>query len=1319
VTSTEPPVGRTSRLALRNWSLPVKLGAVLAVPIILAMTLGVLGVNTQIRNATDLGARDRYIALQDKVATLITQLQRERDQSAVFVAGNRTGDRSVLKSVFGAVDGGLADTETAIGNPATLGGGPETAYRRVKDNLSRLIALRDQVTTFGVDPPAVVARYTGLIEPLLVFESSLDRQLNTPALAGMSGGLTALNNAREQIALQHAVIAVAVARGEMQPADADTVRATDARLGTAIDQFRAGLDGDQQERYAGWTTSQADTQRQRIKQAALSRIGARGQLGISQADWDGTYDTVLDEMRNAENGLRQEIKATSYQQQDKARDAAGVTSVILLLGLIATGAVVYLVGRSLLTPLRVLRKTALDVADRRLPEAVAAMREGKTPDVAVEPVPVTSREEIGQVARAFDAVHGQAVRLAAEQATLQSGVSSMFINLSRRSQGLVERQLRLIEQLERNEQDSEQLANLFQLDHLATRMRRNSENLLVLAGSDVAKRANQTVPVVDVLRAAVSEIEQYQRVVVQTPPDVQVMGRAASDLVHLVAELLENATAFSAPDTQVVVSSTRTPDGSVLVEIADQGVGMPGEELIAANNRLSGPAEVNVSASRRMGLFVVGRLAARHGIGVRLASSDPGRGATLGVTASVNVPSYLVSGALTSGTDTPDGGRPARPDGVNGRAGAGIGSGKAPNGTANGTAKFGGTAAFAPIAAAGAAGAAAAAGAAVANGRAGADRPAGTPPKRKSVGDLPSRKSGADLPGPKSVGDLPSRTPGADLAGPKSGGDLPSRTPGADLAGRKPAGDLPSRTPGADLAGRKPGDDLPSRTSGDLPSRTPGGELGGRKSGSELPTRTPGAAAPELPTRGMPPMGKPGAAANGTAPADSRPGTSADAPPARRPGAPGDAAATSGGTPAAGGPPGSIDASAGLPRRAAGASLAGPLSRTDSPTGQSPPLMPRRDSADPGDGRPGRPSGPRPGALRSPTGLSSLRTPPRGPQERGPRDADGGRDRMGPAGPGRRGPQGPPMRPGGPVHNSQPMPPASMAPPPASMAPPPPTSAPAQPPIDFAAPTESQPRRALAEPRTPSDSRPMPEVRPLSDPRTPSDSRPLPEVRPLSDSRPLPPVPPRDPAPPVDASAAPDAPPLDFSGPVHGSGSLPPVPFTSENGADRSGSQALSAPAVPYDPSAESPIFAEMASAWFRDDRETAQGPGRLVKGPEVPAPPLPPDGWGEDDGWSTGEPLLTPFVEEQSSELTTAGLPKRQRGSRLIPGGAHAANAGNPESPATPAATPRNRTPEQIRGRLASYQQGVQQGRAARHRKPDPAAVPETNGQDIIEEAQ
>jgi hypothetical protein len=212
------------------------------------------------------------------------------------------------------------------------------------------------------------------------------------------------------------------------------------------------------------------------------------------------------------------------------------------------------------------------------------------------------------------------------------------VNLSRRSQSLVERQIRLIDDLEQGEQDSERLGNLFQMDHLATRMRRNSENLLVLAGHEVSRRWTQAVGLVDVLRAAVSEIEQYERVSLNVQPGIAVRGQAVNDVVHLLAELVENATSFSAAETPVAVSGHLLNSGGVLLDITDQGVGMGAEEMAHANWRLDNPPVVDVAVSRRMGLFVVARLAARHGIRVRLRPASMG-----GLTALVWLPDEAIA----------------------------------------------------------------------------------------------------------------------------------------------------------------------------------------------------------------------------------------------------------------------------------------------------------------------------------------------------------------------------------------------------------------------------------------------------------------------------------------------------------------------------------------------------------------------------------------------------------------------------------------------------------------------------------------------------
>src|SRR5262249_14346003 len=289
---------------------------------------------------------------------------------------------------------------------------------------------------------------------------------------------------------------------------------------------------------------------------------------------------------------------------------------------------------------RKLRADALEVAGSKLPDMVRRLSESEGGDesVEIEPIGITSTDEIGEVARAFDQVHREAVRLAADEAMLRGNLNAMFVNLSRRSQSLIERQLSLIDNLEQSEQDADRLSSLFRLDHLATRMRRNSENLLVLAGHEPSRRWSQPIPLVDVLRAAISEIEQYEPVVLNVQPGIQVTGQAVNDVVHLVAEIVENATTFSPEDTQVYVTGQPLTSGGVLLDITDNGVGISEQEMAHANWRLDNPPVVDVAVSRRMGLFVVGRLAARHGVRVRLRHAQSG-----GLTALIWLPESVAA----------------------------------------------------------------------------------------------------------------------------------------------------------------------------------------------------------------------------------------------------------------------------------------------------------------------------------------------------------------------------------------------------------------------------------------------------------------------------------------------------------------------------------------------------------------------------------------------------------------------------------------------------------------------------------------------------
>ncbi|MFC5948747.1 nitrate- and nitrite sensing domain-containing protein [Pseudonocardia lutea] len=642
MTSTERHPAWSERLNPRNWSLAAKLVAVGLVPTLLALVLGVLRISDQAGVAEQLGRDNRLLEIRQGVAATAQALQAERNTAVLFVAGGRTGDRGALDRAAAETDAKLGEVRAALADASQLDASGTTALQQAEGGFTQLPVLRTDAAASPAGTDDITTRYTTIVQRADVLERALIHQGETTYAGGLGDALAATGEAREALALQHTVLAGAIAAGRLSEQAKITVTGAAAAFATAFADYQVGLTPEQLGRYGNFATDGANVELERLRTQIMATPTERP-LQADPAAWEAAYRQAAQVVERAGTGVADELTATSTQAQADASNKAGVNSVLLMLGVLLGIAIIVLLARSLIRSLRVLRRSALDVAERRLPQAVETMRSGQPLNAMVEPVPLTGRDEVGQVARAFDAVHGQAIRLAADQAALQANVSNMFVNLSRRSQALVERQLQLIEQLESNEQDPDQLSNLFQLDHLATRMRRNSENLLVLAGTDLAKRNVAPVPVVDVLRAAVSEIEQYQRVVVQPPPVATVAGRAASDLVHLLAELLDNATNFSPPDSQVVMSTTRAGDGSLIIEIADRGVGMAEHELAEANQRLASPAAVDVSASRRMGLFVVGRLANRHGLGIRLGGGMAG--ASGGLTASVTVPAVLVPSA--------------------------------------------------------------------------------------------------------------------------------------------------------------------------------------------------------------------------------------------------------------------------------------------------------------------------------------------------------------------------------------------------------------------------------------------------------------------------------------------------------------------------------------------------------------------------------------------------------------------------------------------------------------------------------------------------
>ena len=329
-------------------------------------------------------------------------------------------------------------------------------------------------------------------------------------------------------------------------------------------------------------------------------------------------------------------------QSTRLRDSV-VTDLILAagLGLVAVVASIFVMvrfGRRLRVELSDLYKSARQMADERLPRVVERLRRGDDVDVEAESPPLTVGRitETADVAQAFSTVQRTAVEAAVGQASLRKGISQAFANLSLRNQSLLHRQLSMLDTMERATNDPAVLADLFRLDHLTTRMRRHAEGLLILAGTTPGRGWRDPVPLADVLLAAVAEVEDYVRVDVITESADAVAGTAVNDVIHLVAELVENATAFSPPNTRVVVSGDTVGRGFA-VEIEDRGLGMAPDAVAAANERLASPPEFDLANSERLGLFVVGQLAARHGIKVALRSSHYG-----GITAIVLLPRKIM-----------------------------------------------------------------------------------------------------------------------------------------------------------------------------------------------------------------------------------------------------------------------------------------------------------------------------------------------------------------------------------------------------------------------------------------------------------------------------------------------------------------------------------------------------------------------------------------------------------------------------------------------------------------------------------------------------
>ena len=682
-----------------DWPLRRKLAAAVVLPIVLAFVFGGLRVKSDFDNSTKLSRAADTVLVIRPVVEYNLAVQR-------LAAAGSVGGGGVIAAIT-KYESAAADLRIALKTP----GIPESVRRSGSSALSLGQAVRSAKTQNG-------------FSDVVIDRSGSTATLMSTAVAdlGLSDDSA---SAKIVVAIQDTIAAQRAMTGQqLNLANTDDGAATLRAIG------QVGAET------AALTRLQTEVPDNGPQVRQLLNDNGRRNYTLQQQGIDKDQLTALGTVIESSNAgytklLDGELVSLETNLRNRAADfrtTAIINAIIVAAALIAALAIVLALLRSLLVPIRAVRQGALDVANKRLPEAVAAMRDGTEPPEFVA-IPVHTSEEMGQLARAVDDLHTQALTLAGEQARLRVQVGHMFETLSRRSTSLIDQQLSLIERLESDEEDPKRLQSLFRLDHLAARMRRNSDSLLVLAGTSTRRGVSGSVSVSDAVRAAVSEVENYERIDIGDTSNDHVLGAVGSDLIHLLAEVVDNALAYSPPTTRVGIRGARTPEGGLLIEVDDQGLGMPPKELAALNDRLAHGGDITPDTARRMGLFVVGSLAKRHGIAVRLRRNGADR---QGVTVSVHLPAGLLA-------DNARAERPTR-----------------------------------PAAAAAAAAPAAPAAAPAATPAVGGTTKAGLPTRVRGASGAPSVTPSATpspVPGAaKKV--LPTRTPGAH--GPMAGGGIPS-----------------------------------------------------------------------------------------------------------------------------------------------------------------------------------------------------------------------------------------------------------------------------------------------------------------------------------------------------------------------------------------------------------------------------------------------------------------------------------------------------------------------------------------------------------------
>jgi signal transduction histidine kinase len=639
-----PPHRRGNRFRLRNWRMRSKLAAVLTIPSLAFLVLAGVQTGSLVSQATELNQFAAQVGVGPEISGLVQALQQERDRTAGELAAARKAGKpdpkalgNALRPYQAGVDAAAQEFRSAAARLATNDVSWRVAYAKTVELIDQLPTLRTAATGTA-SPDTIFDSYSRTVDALHALLAEPSPGASHPDLSQAVLRGVQLARVKELGSQVRARLYAAARAGGYGPDDLVTLSDLRAQQLAALAEFRTSALPSQIAMYEDATVTPQFVAATRMEETTFASGGARPAVLDAERWWTVSQDRI-DQVRTVEDRVLADAAAqASTRSGDQLRRTLLVAGAILLVLLVALLTSVA-VGRSIARSLRTLRNHALQVAQVQLPETLERLRgvAGSVPSIDVAPPAVRSADEIGEVADAFLAVHRSAVTVAVDQAVMRRNVNAMFVNLARRSQVLVERQLELLDELEREEGDPDQLDNLFKLDHLAARMRRNDDSLLVLAGTEATRRWSDPVALPAVVLAAVAEIEQYPRVRHDAIDPVDVAGHAVSDLVHLLAELLENATAFSPPSGAVSVSGRGSARTGAVVEIVDGGLGMSENALREANDLLAMPPAADVAASERMGLFVVSHLAARHGIRVEL------RAASRGVIAVVRLPANLLA----------------------------------------------------------------------------------------------------------------------------------------------------------------------------------------------------------------------------------------------------------------------------------------------------------------------------------------------------------------------------------------------------------------------------------------------------------------------------------------------------------------------------------------------------------------------------------------------------------------------------------------------------------------------------------------------------